>query len=152
MCTIGDNFFFLGSRLADSLLVQHTLGSASARTPVTTVKTEREEVIILLSGANFIFVNWDLDSRSWKPRLTSYRWSAWPVVQMFVCNPKNCSRGFNIHRPALFITILFENMCLCFYYLSFNEFYKAFPFGSTSFLCLWYHASFTDSMSLASLF
>lgn len=43
MCTIGDNFFFLGSRLADSLLVQHTLGSASARTPSSMVKTEREE-------------------------------------------------------------------------------------------------------------
>jgi len=55
MCTIGDNFFFLGSRLADSLLVQHTLGSASARTPSAMVKTEREEVIILPTRACVIF-------------------------------------------------------------------------------------------------
>lgn len=43
MCTIGENFFFLGSRLADSLLVQHTLGSASGRTSSLMVKAEREE-------------------------------------------------------------------------------------------------------------
>ena len=44
MCRVGDNFFFLGSRLADSLLVQHTSGSASVVTPSLNIKPEREEV------------------------------------------------------------------------------------------------------------
>lgn len=56
MCTIGENFFFLGSRLADSLLVQHTLGSASGRTSSLMVKAEREEVIILLALACVSFL------------------------------------------------------------------------------------------------
>lgn len=45
MCTVGDSFFFLGSRLADSLLVQHTSGNTSTQTPILALKSEKEEVI-----------------------------------------------------------------------------------------------------------
>lgn len=47
MCRVGDNFFFLGSRLADSLLVQHTSGAASVATPSFSFKPEREEVNLI---------------------------------------------------------------------------------------------------------
>lgn len=85
MCTIGDNFFFLGSRLADSLLVQHTLGSVSARTPSAVVKAEREEVMVLPHGA---YATSKLEtgafhSYSGNARLTSYG--------RFLC--PTCTRG-----------------------------------------------------------
>ncbi len=47
MCMVGDKWFFLGSRLADSLLVQYTAGNASAGTPGFNYKPGKEEVGIV---------------------------------------------------------------------------------------------------------
>ncbi len=47
MCMVGDKCFFLGSRLADSLLVQYTAGNASAGTPGFSYKPGKEEVGIV---------------------------------------------------------------------------------------------------------
>ncbi|KAK9122181.1 hypothetical protein Syun_019798 [Stephania yunnanensis] len=46
MATIGNSFFFLGSRLGDSLLVQYTCGLGASSGSSGYVKEESEEAIL----------------------------------------------------------------------------------------------------------